>query len=104
MKLAGMSDDIEKKREAYNTWRLKERYGLEFNPENILCKGCKTDASELGDAVSHCPVRKCAIDKGLDCCIECDELEKCDKALWSEFPGFHKQVQGMRKAYLASGQ
>lgn len=100
MKAAGLSDDIEKKRTAYEQWRLKERYGLEFDPDQILCNGCKTDQEELGMAVSHCPVRKCAMEKGVDCCIECENLAECDKVLWTEFPDFHKYVLGMREAYL----
>jgi len=102
MKAAGLSNDIEQKREAYETWRIQERYGLEFDADKVLCNGCKTDAEELGMAVSHCPVRKCAIEKQLDCCIECDELASCAQVLWQEFPDFHKHVMNMRESYLAA--
>ena len=102
MKLAGLSGDVEKKREAYEKWRLKERYGLEFDPDKVLCNGCKTDEKELGMAVSNCPVRKCAIEKKLDGCIECEELKTCEKVLWTEFPDFHKYVINLQRAYLGA--
>jgi len=101
MKLAGESNDPEKKKAAFEMWRLKERYGLEFEADTVFCNGCKTD-QPLGVAVSHCPVRKCAIEKGFNACIECDSLATCDKALWKEFPGFHKQVMDMQVRYRAS--
>ena len=102
MKLAGESGDVEKKRAAYEQWRLKERYGVEFDPDKILCNGCKTEKPELGMAVGNCPVRKCAIEKKLDCCIECDELATCDKVLWKEFPQFHSHVLKLQEQYRNS--
>lgn len=99
MKLAGLSGDVEKKHEAYEMWRLKERYDLEFDPDEIFCNGCKTDQEKLGAAVSHCPVRACAIEKGYDCCIECDELADCELPIWASFPDFHKQVISMQAEY-----
>ena len=102
MKLAGESGDVEQKRKAYEMWHLKERYGLEFEPDQIFCNGCKTDKEDLGAAVSHCPIRKCAIEKEFDCCIECDELVSCEKGALKLFPEFHKMVIEMQKQYQAS--
>ena len=102
MKLAGESGDIEKKRAAYEKWMIKERYGLKFDPDKVLCNGCKTEKEELGMAVGNCPVRKCAIEKKLDGCIECNELIACDQKLWTEFPQFHDYVMEMQKTYRAS--
>jgi len=102
MKAAGESTDIEQKRNAYNEWRIKERYGLEFDPDQILCNGCKTDKAQLGMTVSNCPVRQCVIEKELDCCIQCDDLATCDKALWKEFPPFREHVLKMQEQYRRS--
>ena len=101
MKLAGKSGDIEKKKAAFEMWRIQDRYGLEFDADTVFCNGCKTDQS-LGVAVANCPVRKCAVEKGFNCCIECDSLSTCDKALWKEFPEFHTKVVGMQRQYRAS--
>lgn len=98
MKLAGLSNDIEKKKAAYEMWHIKDRYGLEFDADTVFCNGCKTDQA-LGVAVDNCTVRKCAVEKGVNGCIECDTLPTCDKSLWKTFPEFHKQVIGMQKNY-----
>jgi hypothetical protein len=98
MKTAGESGDIEKKKAAYEMWHVKENFGLEFEPDQIFCNGCKTDKKELGAVVSHCLIRKCAIEKKLDGCIQCDELVSCDKIP----PDFHKNVMEMQKKHQAS--
>lgn len=103
MKQAGLSDDIEMKKKAYEIWDLKNRYGLDFDPDQILCNGCKTDEKELGMAVSNCAIRKCAIEKKIDCCIECDELATCGLSNWKIFPDFYKSVIEMQKRYRAAG-
>lgn len=99
MKTAGESGDLEQKRAAYKELKIKERYGLEFDPDTILCNGCKTDNTQLGAAVGNCPVRKCAIKRGLNGCIECWDLKTCDKALWKESPSFHQQALNLQHRY-----
>ena len=42
-----------------------------------------------------------AREKGIDCCIECNELPECDRDLWSRFPTFRDQVVEMQKKYRA---
>jgi hypothetical protein len=102
MKLAGESGDVEQKKAAYDMWHIKERYGLDFDPDQVFCDGCKTDKEELGVAVSNCVIRKCAVEKELDCCIECDELAACEKGAFKAFHDFHKSVIEMQKQYQAS--
>ena len=98
MKLAGESDDVEKKRAAYEMWHVKENHGLDFDPDQIVCHGCKTDSKELGVVVEHCEIRKCAMKKKLDGCIRCDELASCEK-----FPtDFRKVVLEMQQQYRAA--
>ncbi|MEZ5275299.1 MAG: DUF3795 domain-containing protein [Opitutaceae bacterium] len=99
MKVAGESGDLELKRAAYKEWKIKERYGLEFDPDQIFCKGCKTEEANAGAAVGNCPVRKCAMERGLNGCIECWELETCDQQLWKESPSFHARVIRMQERY-----
>ena len=99
MYVAAIENDIAKKREAYEKWKLKEKYGLEFDPEQVFCYRCKSGDKPLGIVVRNCSVRKCAVEKGIDCCIECDNLKSCDKELWKDFPEFHKQVIGMQDKF-----
>ena len=96
---ATRENNTELKMKAYETWKIKEKYGVEFDAEKIFCWGCKTKDKPLGITVSKCTVRNCAIEKGYDCCIECNDLAQCEFELWKNFPDFHKQVVEMQKTY-----
>jgi len=51
-------------------------FGFRIEPENILCDGCMSEHAILIDQT--CPVRPCAIEKGLETCADCDEFI-CEK-------------------------
>jgi len=97
---ATVENNIEKKKEAYEKWKIKEKYGIEFDQDKIFCWGCKTKDKPLGITVSKCIVRNCAISKNYECCIECKDLTGCKKELWDQFPDFKKIVIDMQKKYL----
>ncbi|UCG26714.1 MAG: DUF3795 domain-containing protein [Bacteroidales bacterium] len=99
-----LEDNIELKKEAYELWKIKERFDIEFDPDKIFCFGCKTTDKPEGVVLVNCTVRSCAISKEYDCCIECLELVDCDKDLWSRFPEFKKQVIELQKKYLEEKQ
>lgn len=94
-----LENNIDLKKEAYELWEIKERFNVDFDPEKIFCFGCKTKDKPLGVVLTHCTVRGCAIEKELDCCIECNELVTCKKDLWERFPDFKKLVIEMQKEY-----
>jgi hypothetical protein len=98
---ATLSDDLEGKSKAWEEWKIEERFGIAFDPEQAFCYGCKTMDKPKGIVLARCTVRDCAIDKGQECCIDCDELAACDKDLWSRFPEFKKQVIEAQKRYRA---
>lgn len=100
--LATIENNVEKKKEAYTNWEIKERYNLEFDPEQMFCYRCKNDEKPAGLVVKNCPVRKCVIEKGFECCIECPELAQCSQSLWQTYPEFHKAVIEMQQKYLTS--
>jgi hypothetical protein len=102
MKKATLANDISLKKEAYNDWRIEKKYGIAFDPDKIFCYGCKTSDHPLGLVVEKCTVRNCAIGKGYECCIQCDQLPGCDKEIWKTFPDFHKTVIEMQKKYLGT--
>jgi hypothetical protein len=94
---ASLENNTEQKKLAYANWKIKEKYGIEFDPETIFCFGCKNSEKPEGVVLKNCTVRNCAISKGFDCCIECSELSECKKELWSQFPEFKLQVIEMQK-------
>jgi len=52
-----------------------------------------------GIVLARCTVRDCAIEKGQECCIDCDELTACDKDLWRRFPEFKDKVIEAQEKY-----
>jgi len=97
--MATLEDDEAGKKECHEAWAIKERYGKDFDLETAFCYGCKANGKPEGVVVTECTVRSCVIEKGLDCCIECDELTSCDKDLWKRFPDFYKGVIGLQEKY-----
>lgn len=99
MFVATIENDTAKKKEAFEMWELKERYGLDFDADKVFCYGCKNEEKPLAYTLENCSVRKCSIEKGFDCCIECKDLQACELDLWKRFPDFHNQVIEMQNKY-----
>jgi hypothetical protein len=98
---ASIKNDPVLKKEAYEIWEMKERFGVtEFDADKIYCFGCKTEDKPVGIRLQKCDVRNCAIDKKLDSCIECKELSTCKKDLWEKFPDFKNAIIKMQNAYF----
>jgi hypothetical protein len=51
-------------------------YGFRLPASEISCDGCMADNPKLID--QSCPVRPCAIEKGLDNCAQCEQYV-CEK-------------------------
>jgi hypothetical protein len=98
---ATLANDVELKKEAYELWKIEERFGIPFDPDHAFCFSCKAPGKPEGIVVQKCDVRACVREKELECCIECDELEACDKDLWRRFPEFKAQVIELQARYLA---
>lgn len=99
--VATLNNDKTKKKEAFEAWKIEERYGKKYSEEIAFCYGCKSEGKPLGAVTGNCTVRACTIEKGFDCCIECKELKSCDKDLWSRFPEFHKGVIKLQGTYFS---
>jgi len=101
--LATKSGDVELKKEAWKEWKIEEQFGVPFDPEQAICHGCKAPGKPEGIVVKRCTVRPCAREKGLESCIECGELQSCDKDLWTRFPKFREKILEMQAQYRAQG-
>jgi hypothetical protein len=99
---ATIQNNSELKKKAYEEFKWKEKFGVDFDAEKVFCFGCKPKDNPLSVNVNACTVRKCAIEKGLDCCIECKGLTACDKELWKNFPQFKEKVIEMQKIYITA--
>jgi len=98
---ATIENSNELKKKAYEEFKWKEKFNLNFDPDKVFCFGCKPKDRPLSINVNVCTARKCAIEKGFDCCIECKGLTACDKELWKNFPQFKENVIKMQNNYQA---
>jgi len=100
LKKGTLENNAELKRKAYEEFEFKKKYGIDFDPDKVFCYGCKIGSEKpLSMPVKVCTVRKCVIEKGYDCCIQCETLTKCTKELWTNFPKFREVVIEMQKKY-----
>lgn len=96
---ATLEGDLELKKEAWKEWNIEERYGLAFDQEQAFCYKCKALDKPDGVVLANCDVRRCARERKVEACIECDDLATCDKKLWTTFPQFHEKVFEMQQRY-----
>lgn len=96
---ASVANNTELKKKAYADFKIKEKYNIDFDPEKIFCFTCKEKNKTAGVILTSCTVRKCAMEKGYECCIECEGLAACDKELWKSFPQFKVTLIKMQKSY-----
>ncbi|MDY6434878.1 MAG: DUF3795 domain-containing protein [Synergistales bacterium] len=46
-------------------------------PEHINCEGCKVEGVKTFYCENLCAIRKCAIEKGINTCVDCSDMEQC---------------------------
>jgi hypothetical protein len=99
LKKASIENNSELKKKAYEEFKIKEKFGIDFDAEKLFCYGCKVNGKPVGIIPAGCTVRACVISRGYDCCIQCDGLTSCDKELWTSFPKFKDMVIEMQKKF-----
>ncbi len=70
--VATKNNDIELKKKVAKKW--SQLYGIEVEPENISCAGCKSSEKKGKYCESMCKIRKCCQEKELETCAECDSF------------------------------
>lgn len=102
LKKGTLENNVELKKKAYEVFEFKKKFGVDFDADKVFCYGCKISSDKpLSMPVKACTVRKCVIEKGYDCCIQCETLAKCDKELWTNFPKFKDAIIEVQKKYKA---
>ncbi len=99
---ATRSDDPAAKRAVYEKWKWKEKFGIEFDPGQVFCHGCKAPGKPVNVAHARCTVLKCSAGRGFDSCLQCDRLARCDKDLWKNYPDFRRQMMKLQQDYMAA--
>jgi len=76
-RLATVHDDEALRRRVAGLW--SELNGVRITPEMIHCVGCRVEGVKTPYCEALCPIRRCAMDRGVETCGGCDEMETCDK-------------------------
>ena len=75
-RLATINDDDALRIKVAGHW--SELNGVEITPEMINCSGCRIDGVKTPYCDSLCPIRQCALGKGVETCGSCGELDTCE--------------------------
>ncbi|MCQ2146498.1 MAG: DUF3795 domain-containing protein [Bacteroidales bacterium] len=74
---ATLTNDDELRKEVSRKW-CQMNGTDQITPETINCEGCRTGGVKFAYCDYMCPIRKCALSKGIDTCADCPEKESCD--------------------------
>lgn len=87
--------DTEQKRQMAKRWT--EGLKVEFTPEDIDCKGCKSDVLS-GWCRKICKIRPCAEERKIETCAHCSDYQ-CGKLkeFLSDEPVAKENLEKMRK-------
>ena len=55
-----------------------QRYGTAFSPDDIWCDACTSASERTARHTRECPVRPCALRRGVATCAECSDY-RCEQ-------------------------
>ncbi|MBR3174977.1 MAG: DUF3795 domain-containing protein [Oscillospiraceae bacterium] len=76
-RLATVNNDATLRQKVAKEW--SDLNGVEITPEMINCVGCRIDGAKTPYCESLCPIRPCAMSRGLETCGACGEMRRCEK-------------------------
>ncbi len=76
-RIATVNDDNELRDKVSKLW--SKLNNVEISPEMINCTGCRIEGVKTPFCDSICPIRQCALEKKIETCADCSEMEKCEK-------------------------
>jgi hypothetical protein len=94
-RIATVNHDDVMRRMVARKW--SELNGVEITPEMINCAGCRIDGVKTPYCDSLCPIRQCAIARGVETCGSCGGMDACEKlgAIISNNPDTMKRLKGL---------
>ena len=94
-RIATANNDDVMRRKVAKEW--SELNGVEITPEMIHCAGCRIEGVKTPYCASLCPIRQCALSRGVETCGSCEELETCEKlgAIIGNNPDAMKRLKGL---------
>jgi len=76
-RLATVNDDEALRIKVAKEW--SKLNGVEITPVMIHCVGCRIDGVKTPFCDSLCPIRRCALTKGVETCGGCPKMRACEK-------------------------
>ncbi len=73
---ATVNNDGELRKKTAELWSSLN--GVTITPEMINCGGCRTEGVKTPYCESLCPIRQCAMKKGVETCGDCGEAAFCE--------------------------
>ena len=74
-RLATLRDDEALRQKVAVLW--SQLNGVEITPEMINCLGCRVEGVKFPYCESLCPIRQCALGRGVETCGDCADWEGC---------------------------
>lgn len=74
--------DEEARRRAHQAWTktAQQHWGMQaLDPAILNCRGCRTEGADIFKGCRHCPMRRCAKQRGLSSCGQCPQWQKCER-------------------------
>lgn len=98
---ATQANDAQMKKAVYDAWQMKTKWGIEFEADKVFCHLCKPGDKPMNVSVKTCLVRNCALSNGVETCVQCRELESCDKEYWKTWPAAFANAKKLQARYKA---
>jgi hypothetical protein len=76
-RVATVNDDDALRAKVAKEW--SELNGVAITPGMINCDGCRADGARTPFCESLCPIRQCALGRGVGTCGSCGEMDACEK-------------------------
>ncbi len=96
---ATLKNDIKLKKLIYEKWEWKKKFGIEYDPDKVFCYTCKPGDKPQKVGMDTCPVRQCALANGVESCVQCSNLEACDKEYWKRWPDQYALTKRLQARY-----
>ena len=78
-RLATVNNDDALRQKVAALW--SELNSAEITPEMINCVGCRIEGVKTPYCEALCPIRQCALGRGVDTCGGCGQMDGCEKLL-----------------------
>jgi len=96
---ATQENDVKMKKVLYERQEMKKKFGLDFDPDKVVCYTCKPGDKPKKVGMDTCPVRTCALANEVESCVQCSNLEACEKEYWKKWPGQFAATKSIQSRY-----